>query len=133
GYAAALGAITALLGKDDVIILDRLVHASIVDAARLCGARLRIFSHNDLNDLEAILKASRKRIHHPRQRILVVTESVFSMDGDLAPLRALVELKERFGAWLMLDEAHATGLYGLRRTGLAEELGVAARIEIHLG
>ena len=123
GYAAALGVICALLGRDDVIILDKLVHACIVDAARLSGAKLRVFAHNDLNELEDRLKWAAKTVRSPqstvlspRRRVLVVTESVFSMDGDLAPLRELVELKERYGAWLMVDEAHATGLYG--RTGV---------------
>ena len=129
GYAAALGTITALLGKDDIIITDQLIHASMVDAARLGGAKLRIFAHNDLNDLEAILKWATQG---PRQ-ILIVTESVFSMDGDHAPLRELVALKERYGAWLMVDEAHATGLYGANRRGLAEALGVSDRIEIQMG
>ena len=129
GYAAALGTIAALLGKDDIIITDKLIHASMVDAARLGGAKLRIFAHNDLNDLEAILKWATQG---PRQ-ILIVTESVFSMDGDHAPLRELVALKERYGAWLMVDEAHATGLYGANRRGLAEALGVSDRIEIQMG
>ncbi len=136
GYAAALGAIGALLGRNDVIVLDRLVHASIVDAARLCGARLRIFAHNDQRQLESILKWAdkRKRTNSGgRAAVLVVTESVFGMDGDCAPLRELVALKEKYGAWLMVDEAHATGLYGPSRRGLAEELGVANRIEVQMG
>ncbi len=131
GYAAALGTITALLDRDDVIIVDKLVHACCVDAARLSGAKLRVFAHNDLADLELILKWARGRTH-PGQ-ILIVTESVFSMDGDLAPLREIVELKDRYGAWLMLDEAHATGLFGEHRRGLADAFGLHDRIEIHLG
>ena len=135
GYATALGAIGALLGKDDVIVIDKLVHACIVDAARLCGAKLRVFAHNDLNDLEKVLQwaVARPRTSHLAPRTLIVTESVFSMDGDHAPLRDLVALKEKYGAWLMVDEAHATGLYGSRRRGLAEELGVSDRIEIQMG
>lgn len=140
GCAAALGTITALLGKDDIIILDKLVHASIVDAARLSGAKLRVFDHNDLNDLERILKwaaatiqNSESKDRNSRPRPLVVTESVFSMDGDLAPLLDIVGLKEKYGAWLMLDEAHATGLFGEKRRGLAEEFGVADRVEIQMG
>ncbi len=135
GYAAALGTIGSLVGKDDVIILDKLVHASIVDAARLSGAKLRVFDHNDLNDLEAKLKwaSARPRATHHVPRILIVTESVFSMDGDLAPLRDLVELKERHGAWLMVDEAHATGLFGNHRRGLAEAHEVSEKIEIQMG
>ena len=145
GYAAALGAICALVSKDDIIVIDKLVHACIVDAARLSGAKLRVFAHNDPNDLERILKWADARTgpgHHPKEgaspsapksRILIITESVFSMDGDHAPLRDIVALKERYGAWLMVDEAHATGLYGANRTGLAEELGVSDRIEIQMG
>jgi len=139
GYAAALGAITSLVSKEDVIILDKLVHACIVDAARLCGAKIRIFAHNDLNDLESILQWADRApnsefgIREKKPHILVVTESIFSMDGDHAPLREIVTLKEKHGAWLMVDEAHATGLYGLNRRGLAEELGVGDRIEIQMG
>lgn len=135
GYLAALGTICALAGRDDVVVLDKLVHASIVDAARLSGAKLRVFAHNNLNELADILRWADERAPAgaPRSRVLVVTESVFSMDGDLAPLRELVELKEKYGAWLMVDEAHATGLFGGQRRGLAEELGVSERIEIQMG
>ena len=141
GYATAIGTICALLGKDDVIVLDKLVHACIVDAARLSGAKIRVFAHNDLDDLENILRWSstfrlsgstlKRELQPPR--ILIVTESIFSMDGDAAPLREIVALKEKHGAWLMVDEAHATGLYGKNRRGLAEESGVSERIEIQMG
>ena len=138
GYATALGTICALMGKEDVIILDKLVHASIIDAARLSGATLRIFSHNDLNELEDILKwADHKNtessVRDSRQHSLIVTESIFSMDGDHAPLKEIVELKDKYRAWLMVDEAHATGLYGANRRGLAEMMGIADRIEIQMG
>jgi 8-amino-7-oxononanoate synthase len=137
GYAAAMGTICALLGKDDVIVIDKLVHACIVDSARLCGAKLRVFSHNDLSELEDILKwcrkdESKKPASQPRH-VLIVTESVFSMDGDRAPLQEIVALKDQYGAGLMVDEAHATGLYGKNRRGLAEELGVADKIEVQMG
>lgn len=135
GYAAAVGTICALMGKEDVIILDKLVHASIVDAARLSGAKLRVFDHNDVAGLERILKwaDARKETAGTRSQVLIVTESVFSMDGDCAPLREIVELKDRHGAWLMVDEAHGTGLYGVNRRGLAEAEGVSGRIEIQMG
>lgn len=136
GYAAAVGTIMALLGKDDIIIVDKLVHACIVDAAKLSGAKLRVFAHNDLNDLEEILKwagQNKSTIGRRPSQILIVTESIFSMDGDAAPLREIVVLKEKYGAWLMVDEAHATGLYGPNRRGLADELGVSNRIEIQMG
>jgi 8-amino-7-oxononanoate synthase len=132
GYATAIGTICALLGKEDVIVLDKLVHACIVDAARLSGAKIRVFAHNGLDSLEKILKWAEKNIQH-RTRILIVTESVFSMDGDPAPLREIMMLKEKYGAWLMVDEAHATGLYGKNRRGLAEESGVSGRIEVQMG
>jgi 8-amino-7-oxononanoate synthase len=138
GYAAAVGTICTLVGKDDVVVIDKLVHACIVDAARLCGAKLRVYSHNDLDELEDILKWA-VELHSPqstvqsRGRVLIVTESVFSMDGDHAPLREIVELKNKYDAWLMVDEAHATGLYGQHRRGLAEELGVSDEIEVQMG
>jgi 8-amino-7-oxononanoate synthase len=140
GYATAVGTITALVGKDDILIVDKLIHACCVDAARLSGAKLRVYKHNDLDDLETKLKwaanqtrNSKPETRSPSSRILVVTESVFSMDGDLAPLRNIVELKERYGAWLMVDEAHATGLYGEHRRGLIEEFEVADHVDIQMG
>ena len=140
GYAAAAGAICALLDSNDVIMVDKLVHASIVDAARLSGAKMRVFGHNNLNDLQKILRWADQRHASPplsatdrRPHTLIVTESIFSMDGDQAPLREIVQLKEQFGAWLMVDEAHATGLYGKSRRGLAEECAVDKQIEIQMG
>jgi 8-amino-7-oxononanoate synthase len=144
GYAAAQGIIGALLGRNDIIILDKLVHASIVDAAKLCGAKIRVFAHNDLNDLEEKLKwAARATTLSPSggegrgegeaPHILIVTESIFSMDGDAAPLREIAALKEKYGAWLMVDEAHATGILGKNGRGLAEQLGIGEHIEIQMG
>jgi 8-amino-7-oxononanoate synthase len=135
GCATALGTLPALFGRDDILILDKRIHACLVDGARLSGARLRVFRHNDLDDLEAKLRwaASQARPAPRPTRTLIVTESVFSMDGDQAPLVDIVALKEQYGAWLMVDEAHATGLYGTRRRGLAEAVGVADRIEIQMG
>ncbi len=133
GYSAALGTIPALVGTGDIVVVDRLVHACCVDAARQSGAQLRVFRHNDLARLADILKWADGLGRNPRPRVLVVTESVFSMDGDRAPLRELVELKDRHGAWLMLDEAHAGGLLGTRRAGLADAEGLTARIEVQMG
>jgi 7-keto-8-aminopelargonate synthetase-like enzyme len=90
---------------------------------------LRVFKHNDLVDLERILKWARES----GANTLIITESVFSMDGDIAPLENIVKLKETYGAWLMLDEAHAVGLYGKGRRGVAEELGVADQVEVQMG
>ena len=129
GYAAALGVVPALVGQGDVVVIDKLVHASLVDAARFSGAKLRVFKHNDLAELETILQWASGR----EGNTLVITESVFSMDGELAPVRDLVQLKNRYGAWLMLDEAHATGLYGEDRRGIAEEMSVADGVEVQLG
>lgn len=129
GYAAALGAITALIGAADTVILDKLSHASLIDAARLSGAKLRVFPHNHIGRLESLLR----HCTAASRRVLVVTESVFSMDGDTAPLAEIVALKERYGAWLLVDEAHAIGVLGPQGRGVAAELGVAERVDIHLG
>ena len=129
GFAAAQGVLTSLLGRGDVVILDKKAHASMIDAAKLSGATLRVFRHNDLENLEKLLQWAADR----GGRVLVATESVFSMDGDRAPLAGIVDLKERYGAWLMLDEAHAVGLYGPLGQGLAAAGGLAGRIEIRMG
>jgi glycine C-acetyltransferase/8-amino-7-oxononanoate synthase len=131
GYAAAVGTIPALAGADDVLILDKLCHASLVDAARLSGATIRIFPHNHLGKLERLLAWGRET--KPHGNVIVVTESVFSMDGDLAPLGEIVELKDRFGAWLFVDEAHGVGVLGPNGRGLAAELGLGDRVEIQMG
>ena len=131
GYAAALGTIPALVKKNDVILLDKLCHASLIDGAKLSGAILRIFPHNNLRKLESHLEWARRE--HPGKRILVATESVFSMDGDRAPLRELVELKKRFDALLMLDEAHAVGVIGPNGRGLAAAESVSEDVDIQMG
>ena len=131
GYAAAWGAIGALVDKHDVIILDKLVHACLVDAARASGAILRVFPHNALAKLEDHLQWAKRE--HPDARVLVLTEAVYSMDGDRAPLADLVELKRQHGALLLVDEAHAVGVIGKHGRGLAAELGVHRDIDIHMG
>ena len=131
GYAAALGTVPALVGSKDVVLLDKLCHASLIDGAKLSGAILRVFPHNHLGKLESQLEWARRQ--HPKARVLIVTESVFSMDGDRAPLRELVELKNRFGALLLLDEAHAIGVLGLNGRGLAAQEQVSADIDVQLG
>ena len=139
GYATAMGSIPALLGKGDVIILDKLSHACLVDAARLSGATVRVYPHNHLDKLERLLRGAAEEVALSsksggrRARVLVVTESVFSMDGDAAALREIVELKDRFGAWLWLDEAHAVGVIGPGGRGLAAELGLENRIDLQMG
>jgi 8-amino-7-oxononanoate synthase len=131
GYAAAVGTLGALLRKDDVAILDKLCHASLIDGARLSGACVRVFPHNHLGKLESHLAWARE--HFPEGRILVVTESVFSMDGDWCPLAEIVEVKKRYGALLMLDEAHAVGVIGTQGRGLADKLGLAADVDVQMG
>lgn len=131
GYAAATGCIPALCGPGDVVLLDKLSHACLVDAARLSGATIRVFPHNDLSVLENRLKWASQR--HPRGRILIVAESVYSMDGDCCPLDGIIALKERHGAWLFLDEAHALGVIGPRGMGLAAACGLGDRVEIQMG
>jgi len=126
GYATAMGTIPSIVGKGDTIILDKLAHACLIDAAKLSGAKLRVFPHNDLNKLERLLQTA-------QGRILVVTESVFSMDGDLAPLREICVLKEKAGALLLLDEAHGTGVLGPKGLGLAEELNLQEKIDFQMG
>lgn len=134
GYATAVGTLTALAGKGDVLILDKLCHASLIDGARLSGATLRVFPHNDLDKLARHLEWATKTIDPATGRILVVTESVFSMDGDRAPLAEILALKEKHGAWLLLDEAHAFGVLGKTGRGLAEELGIEdGRVELQMG
>ncbi len=132
GFAVATGVLPALCGKGDVIILDKLCHASLIDGARLSGATLRIFPHNDLNRLERHLRWARGAVD-PAGRILVVTESVFSMDGDTAPLGEICRMKDDSGALLLVDEAHAFGVSGPSGRGHAAELGVDDRIDLQMG
>ena len=131
GYAAALGTIPALVANGDVAILDKLCHACLVDGARLSGASIRVFPHNRIETLEGHLRWATEK--HPTARVLVLVESVYSMDGDRAPLREIVELKNRFGAWLFVDEAHGIGVVGKHGRGLADESGVSTAIEVQMG
>ena len=131
GYAAALGTIPALVANGDIVILDKLCHACLVDGARLSGASIRVFPHNRIETLEGHLRWAAEK--HPAARVLVLVESVYSMDGDRAPLREIVELKNRFGAWLFVDEAHGIGVVGKHGRGLVDESGVSAGIEVQMG
>ena len=128
GYLANVGVIGAVLGRDDVVISDELNHASIVDACRLSRARVVVFRHNDVDHLAGMLATTAGA-----RRVLVVTESVFSMDGDVAPLREIVDVARRFGAWTMVDEAHASGVFGKGGAGLVSELGLTRDVDIHVG
>jgi len=131
GYATALSTIPVVVGKGDYVILDRLAHASLIDAARHSQATLRVFQHNDPDHLGSLL--SKLRAKDSVARILVVTESIFSMDGDLCPLLEIIELCETHDAQLLLDEAHAIGVLGPSGMGLAEELGLQNRIDFQMG
>ncbi|MDF1656318.1 MAG: 8-amino-7-oxononanoate synthase [Verrucomicrobiales bacterium] len=132
GFATATGILPALCGKDDFIILDKLCHASLIDGARLSGATMRIYPHNDLEKLSNHLAWARGKAA-PGNRIMVVTESVFSMDGDRAPLAEIVDLKDEVDALLLLDEAHAFGLIGPEGRGLAAEQGLESRVDLQMG
>ena len=125
GYQANLGVLSTLAGPGDAILSDALNHASIIDGARLSRALVRVFEHADLRALEGLLTAP--EIQAARRRIVVV-ESVYSMDGDIAPLEALLACCERNDAWLVVDEAHAVGLLGTRRAGLTAAFGNHERI-----
>jgi 8-amino-7-oxononanoate synthase len=124
GYSANVGLLTALVGNDDVIFSDALNHASLIDGMRLSGARKVIYPHLNLNALEDAL---RQEADAPWRK-LIVTESVFSMDGDIAPLADIAELAEQYNAALILDEAHATAVHGPSGRGLAVAQGLAHRV-----
>ncbi|WP_156936083.1 8-amino-7-oxononanoate synthase [Anoxybacteroides tepidamans] len=128
GYNANVGIISALAGRDGVVFSDKLNHASIIDGAILSRAEVKRYRHNDIDHLEELLRKTDER-----KRKIIVTDTVFSMDGDVAPLRALVELKKKYNAWLMIDEAHASGVYGEKGEGLAHHVGVSEHVDIHIG
>jgi 8-amino-7-oxononanoate synthase len=128
GYHANTGLLPALLGPDDAVFLDRLAHASLVDGARLSRARVRVFRHNDPEDLDRALA----RVSGAGER-WVVTESVFSMDGDRAPLQEITGVCDRRGARLYVDEAHGTGVWGPEGRGWVNELGLSGRVDVCMG
>jgi 8-amino-7-oxononanoate synthase len=129
GYAANIGLLQAIVSADDLVVSDERNHASLIDGIRLTKAATRIYPHQDLQALQAALDGPRKG------RAIVVTESVFSMDGDLTPLDEVCRIAERAGAVVIVDEAHATGLYGARGSGRVEALGLRGRVlaTIHTG
>ena len=130
GHATNVSAIAALVGPKDLVIHDSLAHNSIVVGADLSHGQRRLFPHNDLDALERLLESSR----HQFERCLIVTEGLFSMDGDGPDLARLVEIKERWGAWLMIDEAHSLGVLGATGRGIAEHAGVdPRRVDIWMG
>ncbi len=131
GFATAMGSIPAIVGKGDHVILDKLSHACLIDAAKLSEASMRVFAHHDLGKLEKLLADIRAK--DAKTRILVACESVYSMDGDLCPLLEIIQLCEQYHALLLLDEAHGFGVLGKRGMGLAEELGLQERVTFQMG
>lgn len=128
GFQVNMGIFSTLVGEGDLIVSDSLNHASIIDGCRLSRARVAVYSHCDLDSLESALKKS-----PPAGRKLIVTESLFSMDGDEAPLGAIVDLAEKHNAMVMVDEAHATGVYEPNGAGLVAKLGLGDRVLIQMG
>ncbi|MBC8127599.1 MAG: 8-amino-7-oxononanoate synthase, partial [Gloeobacteraceae cyanobacterium ES-bin-144] len=131
GYTAALSIVPSIVGKGDFVVLDKLAHACLIDAARTSDATLRVFAHNSMEKLERII--SKIRAGNADAKILIVTESVFSMDGDLCPLPQILSLAEAYDAQILLDEAHAIGVLGPNGMGLAEALGLQQRVHFQMG
>lgn len=128
GYQANIGAISALAGEGDLILSDKLNHASIVDGCRLSRAEVRIYEHLNMDSLERILKRSSRF-----KKRLILTDSVFSMDGDIAPLPDIVDLAEKYSALLMVDDAHGTGVLGEKGKGAIEHFGLWGKVAIQMG
>jgi 8-amino-7-oxononanoate synthase len=126
GYNANLGLLACLPRSGDTLLTDELIHASMIDGARLSYASRQRFRHNDLNDLEAKLQQATQL--QPEGQIFIAVESVYSMDGDVAPLGEIADLCDLYGAALLVDEAHATGIYGSKGEGLVVELGLQERV-----
>jgi|YelNatPaOPRAMG01_1025707.scaffolds.fasta_scaffold18945_2 8-amino-7-oxononanoate synthase len=127
GYMANLGILTSLVGEGDLILSDQFNHASIIDGARLSRAEIWVYRHRDMNHLEELLKRSGHR------RRLIVSDGVFSMEGDIAPLKDLKELSDRYGAILVIDDAHGTGVLGKEGRGIAEHFGLLGQIDVQMG
>ncbi|MBI2823580.1 MAG: aminotransferase class I/II-fold pyridoxal phosphate-dependent enzyme [Planctomycetia bacterium] len=128
GYSANVGVISAVAGKDDVVILDRLAHASMVDGAKLSGAQMKVFHHNDAAHLDRVLERNRNA-----RTKLVAVEGIYSMDGDVAPLDQIWQVVKRHDALLLVDEAHSTGVLGPGGRGAAAYFGLEGEIDLHVG
>jgi len=128
GFAANAGTVSSLLGKEDLILSDELNHASIIDGARLSRAAIRVFPHKDVNALRALLEETASV-----KRRLVITDGVFSMDGDIAPLREIAALAREHGAIMMVDDAHASGVLGKNGRGTIDHFGVHGQVDIQVG
>lgn len=129
GYLANTGTISTLIGKDDIVYSDELNHASIIDGCRLSKAEIRIYKHLDTNHLESLLENDK----NSKCKKLIVTDTVFSMDGDLAPLPEIADLADKYGCMFMIDEAHSTGVLGKRGSGGTEHFGIEQRVPIVMG
>ena len=129
GYLANLGMLSALTGRDDVILIDADCHASIYDGCRLGTAEVIRFRHNNIEDLDTRLR----RLGERTARTLIVVEGIYNMLGDRAPLAAIADLKRRYGAWLLVDEAHSFGVLGAHGRGVAEEAGVEDAVDFVVG
>ena len=129
GFTANAGTVAAILDKEDVIVSDRLNHASIIDGARLSRAEIKVFEHRDADHADALLEETAR----PGRRQLLITDGVFSMDGDIAPLPDLVEVAERRGAIMMIDDAHASGVLGAGGAGTVDHFGLHGRVDIQVG
>jgi glycine C-acetyltransferase len=128
GFTANAGTVAAILTKEDVIVSDELNHASIIDGARLSRAQIRVYPHKDVEAAAALLAESADA-----RRKLLITDGVFSMDGDIAPLPGLVEAAENAGAIMMIDDAHASGVLGATGRGTVEHFGLHGRVDIQVG
>ncbi len=129
GFTANLGTISALVSKEDVIFSDRLNHASIIDGCRLSGAKIIAYDHNDASALEAAIKEAAGTY----RRALIVTDGVFSMDGDIAPLPALVEVAKKYDILFMVDDAHGEGVLGKGGRGIVDHFGLHGQVDIEVG
>jgi glycine C-acetyltransferase len=129
GFTANAGTVAAILDKEDVIVSDRLNHASIIDGARLSRAEIKVFEHRDAEHADALLAETAR----PGRRQLLITDGVFSMDGDIAPLPDLVEAAERRGAIMMIDDAHASGVLGAGGAGTVDHFGLHGRVDVQVG
>src|ERR1035437_10779521 len=129
GFTANAGTVSAILGKEDIIISDALNHASIIDGCRLSRAEIKVFPHKDVEACEKILKEIADRKCHK----LLITDGVFSMEGDIAPLPQLVELAEKYGCIMMIDDAHSSGVLGRNGRGTVDHFNLHGRVDIQVG
>lgn len=129
GFAANAGTVSAILGKEDFILSDELNHASIIDGARLSRAKIKVFRHKDVAHCEELLK----EIENEPGRKLIITDGVFSMDGDIGPVAALADLAEKYGAIMMVDDAHASGVLGRAGRGSIDHFNAHGKVDIQVG